>query len=335
MEKGLEKLLEELEESDKALLTGEGIEKRINRLTAGNVDVDYTLNISNVPELEGKTIGADGVFQRNVADKKMYLHTDISVSRVKMLLADIYGYHDELAVCLPEITETDSILLKTEHIDKQFNESKLSQYMDMKIPMELSLYPYETYEADIPNEVWLQTMLLDIFEDKEVDEIDKADKEETITIEESVIELRTYRVTLKDENDNSKNKSDRFKDEDREGKDETDTFEIALDKNKNIRILRFPEEFEYGNIIIEEAELQFLGEEEITDQVNVDAKVLWNGREIIGEEIVAQGVIEGDVEDSDEIQIILDAEITENLSIYMNIIQGKKELMFTNLTVFM
>ena len=72
VEKGLEKLLEELEESEKALLTGEGIEKRINRLTAGNVDVDYALNISNVPELEGKTIGADGVFQRNVTDEKMY-----------------------------------------------------------------------------------------------------------------------------------------------------------------------------------------------------------------------------------------------------------------------
>lgn len=319
VEKGLEKLLEELEESEKALLTGEGIEKRINRLTAGNVDVDYTLNISNVPELDGKTIGADGVFKRNVDDKKMYLHTDISVSRIKMLLADVYGYHDELAVCLPEVTETDSILLNTEHIDRQFNESKLSQYLDVKIPMELSLYPYETYNVAIPDEVWLQTMLLDIFEDKEIDEVDKADKEETITIEESVIELRTYLVTFEDEK--SKEKDVRKQD-----KDESSTFEITLDKNKNVRILRFPENFIYGNIIIEEAELQFLGEEEITDQVNVDAKVLWNGREIIGEEIVAQGVIEGEVEDSEEIKIILDAEITEDLAVYMNIIQGKKEL---------
>lgn len=322
VEKGLEKLLEELEESEKALLTGEGIEKRINHLTAGNIDVDYTLNISNMPELDGKTIGADGVFQRNVTDKKMYLHTDISISRIKMLLADVYGYHDELAVCLPEVTETDSILLNTEHIDKQFNESKLSQYLDVKIPMELSLYPYETYNVAIPDEVWLQTMLLDIFEDKEIDEVDKADKEETITVEESVLELRTYLVTFEDERS-------REKESGKQDKDESSTFEIALDKNKNVRILRFPENFIYGNIIIEEAELQFLGEEEITDQVNVDAKVLWNGREIIGEEIVAQGVIEGEVEDSEEIQIILDAEITEDLSVYINIIQGKKELAFS------
>ncbi|MBE5852029.1 MAG: hypothetical protein E7299_03610 [Lachnospiraceae bacterium] len=314
VEKGLEKLLEELEESEKALLTGEGIEKRINRLTAGNVDVDYTLNISNVPELDGKTIGADGVFQRNVTDKKMYLHTDISISRIKMLLADVYGYHDELAVCLPEVTETDSILLNTEHIDKQFNESKLSQYLDVKIPMELSLYPYETYNVAIPDEVWLQTMLLDIFEDKEIDEVDKADKEETITVEESVLELRTYLVTFEDERS-------REKESGKQDKDESSTFEIALDKNKNVRILRFPEEFEYGNIITEEAELQFLGEEEITDQVNVDAKVLLGNKEIIDQEIGRE-----ETQDSDEVQIILDAEITEDLSVYMNIIQGKKEL---------
>ena len=305
VEKAVKSLLAELEKNNNPWITGKQMERRINELTTEDINVEYSLNFSNAPALDGKTVGADGVIMRSVQDKKMYLHTDISIARVKMLLADIYGNDDELYLCLPEITEKESILLQTENIDKQFNESKLSDYLNKKIPMELSVYPYETYPIEIPNEIWLDKILVDIFEETEVDETDKLDKDDSVTVgDEDVLELRTYEV--------------RFENIDGE-------FEIALDKNKNIRVLKFPSGFEYDDIIIQKMELQFLGEETVTDIVTIKAEI---SCEKTG------GITLGDNNPSDNVtggamaQLRIDAEITDNISAYINLKQEDKELSF-------
>ena len=95
VEKAVKSLLAELEKNNNPWITGKQMERRINELTTEDINVEYSLNFSNAPALDGKTVGADGVIMRSVQDKKMYLHTDISISRVKMLLADIYGNGDE------------------------------------------------------------------------------------------------------------------------------------------------------------------------------------------------------------------------------------------------
>jgi len=210
-----------------------------------------------------------------------------------------------LYLCLPEITDKDCILLNTENIDKQYNESSLASYVGKKIPMELSVYPYETFKIDVPQQLWMKELFCELFLDEDSDEdepeihfseIDKLDVEDTIRIGENEVKLRTYGV---------------------EDDDRDIYFEIALDKNKNVRSISFPESVQCNDITICSGTICFLGEENITEQVDVDLELELGLPQKMG--LFHEG----------KIQVKLDAKAEEALTLYIAIWQEEMQAAFS------
>ena len=341
VELAMEEFLKKLDDCENPLLTEQDLEKKLNALTEGNVEATYSLNISNAPSLQGKTVGIDGTLMRSMDGKKLFLNADVSVSRVKMLLANVYGDGDTLYVNLPEITGTDSILLNAKNIDQQINGSLLKEYLNVNVPSEVSLSLYESYPVHIPKQIWLDELLLKTFctqnnyasesdtsEDKEQENIhdDAKDAEEK---EDSIQKLfrmisdeqkneredenkSPYNVTVSEAEETENDETLEVGEEELilstyevqfEGID--GTFLISLDKDEKVRKIIYPKGYDYEGTILQKVGISFVGEESALDKVLVDVK--------------------GDVSKLQQ-NFTLKAEIADYLDIYVEMKQGINEL---------
>jgi len=209
-----------------------------NQVGSGNVQAEYSLNLSGHPSLQNMTIGLDGTVKRDMERKLFECGVQVSIANVD--LVEIYGYAEGVSqeespegtfyLQIPKLWE-GSVVFGTEDIDRQWNESKIKSQLDyleksdfsVKQAINLDLFR-EVYIEPISVRGWLEEKeepLKDLYRETEVLKLEKARKDGKIG-EAEADELLNYNlINLEGE------------------KTETDCYLAILPENELIRLFPF------------------------------------------------------------------------------------------------
>lgn len=110
----------------------------VNQIGSGNIQAEYSLNIGGIPDLQNITVGLDGTVRRDMENR--LLETDIrwSVANTDVAESSLFATEDTLYLQLPSVW-SGSVVLKTEDIDGQWNDSSVRKQLQRLTGMELGI----------------------------------------------------------------------------------------------------------------------------------------------------------------------------------------------------
>ncbi len=145
VEKGLANLAEEVaaqeEKQGESLLT-----HTINQIGRGNIQVEYSLNVSGSPLLQNMTVGLDGSVKRDM--EKRLLGMDIKASVANVNLVEIHGYgkgnlpENSLdSTCYLEVPGLwdGNVVFQAKDVDGQWNHSEAKRQLELATGQGLAL----------------------------------------------------------------------------------------------------------------------------------------------------------------------------------------------------
>ncbi len=145
VEKGLANLVEEVaaqeEKQGESLFT-----HTINQIGHGNIQLEYSLNVSGSPLLQNMTVGLDGSVKRDM--EKRLLGIDIKASIANVNLVDIHGYgkgdlqENSLdSTCYLEVPSLwdGNVVFQAKDVDGQWNHSEAKRQLELATGQGLAL----------------------------------------------------------------------------------------------------------------------------------------------------------------------------------------------------
>jgi len=112
----------------------------LNALYYGNVDVEYSVNVGEIPNVP-VTIGIDGKLDRSFEDKKMSSTNSLSVMNSPVSEMEVYADGTDLYVHLPILLDS-TIKADTQDFAKKFNESAIVELLGTTLPEDLDIRPF-------------------------------------------------------------------------------------------------------------------------------------------------------------------------------------------------
>lgn len=98
----------------------------VNRIGTGNMQAEYSLNISGAEGLGNVTVGLDGELERDMEQKLFAAKTVLSVANVELAEPSVFGTAETLYLQVPSLWE-GSLVMDAGDIDGQWNGSALKQ----------------------------------------------------------------------------------------------------------------------------------------------------------------------------------------------------------------
>lgn len=112
----------------------------INQIGSENMQMEYSLNIGGIPELESMTVGIDGETKRDMAEKLFDTEVDISIANVRFAEALLSGTEDTIYLQVPKVWN-GSIVWDTADLGGQWNDSALKKSMESLAGENLEIEP--------------------------------------------------------------------------------------------------------------------------------------------------------------------------------------------------
>lgn len=144
--KGLKELATEVAAQEEEL--GKGFwTDAINLIGSGNVQAEYSMNLSGNPLLQNITVGLDGSAKRDMEQGLFELETQISVANADITEIFAYGKEDvqagasseRLYIQVPDLWD-GSIVFDAVDIDGQWNASKAKSQLELATGEDLTIY---------------------------------------------------------------------------------------------------------------------------------------------------------------------------------------------------
>ncbi len=170
----------------------------VNQIGSGNVQADYSMNLSGNPLLQNITVGLDGNVKRNMEQGLFGLKTQISVANADITEVSAYGKKDlqenasseRLYIQVPDLWD-GSIVFDAVDMDGQWNASKAKSQLELATDEDLTIYEDMDLTCFRGFSVEQRSMqefleknketLKDLFQNMEVLTIKKALKQEKLT----------------------------------------------------------------------------------------------------------------------------------------------------------
>lgn len=135
--KGMKNLAEELVALEED--TGKNFwSNAVNQIGNGNVQAEYSLNIGGIPELQNITVGLDGTVKRDMENRRFGTDIRWSVANTDVAESALFATEDTLYLQIPSVW-SGSVVMKTEDVDGQWNDSSARKQLQRLTGMELGI----------------------------------------------------------------------------------------------------------------------------------------------------------------------------------------------------
>lgn len=181
----------------------------INQIGSGDVQAEYSFDVSGIPGLQNMTIGLDGEVKRDMEQQLFGADAQVSAANVKLADFSLFGTTDLLYLQVPTLWE-GSIVLEPENVSGQWNDSYLREQLrqftgeDIVIGEKTDVRLFERFSlpqfsvADFLKEN--AEALKDLYENMEVIKAEEAKEDERFTAGQ-VESLSGYVLEDKDGNE--------------------------------------------------------------------------------------------------------------------------------------
>ena len=287
------------------MISPKDLEKYINMVSYGNVDLTYSLNVDGVDGLP-TTIGVDGELIRRYDDKLLKSNNSVSAMNINLLDLNLYADGTTIVANVPQISDSNFIF-DGQTFAQDFNSSILGTLSGTQLPSDLVIDPFAN-EKNKDIKIVDSNKLIEKYEDdfktlyKGI-KVSKTGSEVSVTLNDAgknVISCKEYEIEIQKEalepllkklaSDSELGLSDYVDANDCELGDNV-RLNVSLDSDGYIRCIESAQ-----SIVLGQASLYFMvyftGDERETDMIditsNYDADNLtygvkaWIGRDSSG-----------------------------------------------------
>lgn len=157
----------------------------VNRIGAGNIQAEYSLNIGGMEALDNITVGLDGKLERDMEQRLFAAKNVLSVANMELAEPSLFGTARTLYLQVPSVWE-GSLVMDADDIDGQWNGSALKKELaeltgretDIDRHMDVNLFQEFYIDPGRPEDFFRENdeKLKALCKDMETVEVEKAQK---------------------------------------------------------------------------------------------------------------------------------------------------------------